>query len=63
MSDVKKFKPCPFCGSADIKIINRDEDQEVGYPYNFAECQDCGCRTEACLFETISTILWNMRKK
>ena len=64
----KKLKPCPFCGSKDVKIYSYSDGGIC------VKCLDCYCQTQACndfniagakkqsAYETVVEA-WNRREK
>ena len=49
-----KFKPCPFCGNTDIKIISEYTEHEIGRVidlHSWAQCSFCGARSSRCLID------------
>lgn len=54
------LKPCPFCGSSDLKIENvlnqaSDSDDRAVF------CQNCFARGPAVYYDGQAVLLWNMR--
>jgi Lar family restriction alleviation protein len=73
MTDRKKMeiKPCPFCGSQDVDLIQNDIEDREGWPVSIG-CMECGAscgfvytkhnpntNKEAAFFEALEE--WNMR--
>ena len=49
------FKPCPFCGNTDIKIISEYTEHVIGRAIDlhmWAQCSHCGARSKKCLIDT-----------
>lgn len=56
-SKTSNFKPCPFCGGKDVRIMEASKD-----PKTFkAQCQECQCQTSAYLAKQSATEMWNTR--
>ena len=53
-----ELKPCPFCGSKFIRIV--DWDDEDGKVY-WARCEKCYVSTQSCLRKRDVIELWNRR--
>jgi Lar family restriction alleviation protein len=56
MPEKVKLKPCPFCGSKDIKI-GMTEALEFLYCY----CNSCNSKGELCNMEESAIEAWNRR--
>lgn len=55
----EKFKPCPFCGSNNIRS---GDNWSCGYAYVL--CNNCGGMISQCYSnEEEAIIAWNTRKK
>ena len=50
---MKGLKPCPFCGSTDIRIMNN--------PYFWCWCNGCGVETMTYYTEEELIKVWNTR--
>ena len=45
MNDSIKLKPCPFCGSTNVKIVGNHTNDDCGWYYSYyVFCRDCGAR-------------------
>jgi len=53
-----QLKPCPFCGSADIRMI---ESASYGSAVYLIACQSCFVRTERSLGQQSAVDVWNRR--
>ncbi|MBR5179314.1 MAG: Lar family restriction alleviation protein [Lachnospiraceae bacterium] len=55
------LKPCPFCGSEDIHLIDRIDCSNGLQNYYHTKCKACGASTDefGCKFDAL--VAWNRR--
>lgn len=55
------IKPCPFCGSEDVKRISPDPKDGVRETYNIWQiiCSACEARGSSSTVVTIAVARWN----
>lgn len=57
----KGFLKCPFCGSDDIKLIDRIDVSDGVHTYYHAKCSGCGASTEEQKSQYDAIVAWNRR--
>ncbi|MCR5204484.1 MAG: Lar family restriction alleviation protein [Lachnospiraceae bacterium] len=55
------LKNCPFCGSADIHIIDRIDCSDGLHTYYHARCKECGVSTNEYSSQFDAIVAWNRR--
>ena len=55
------LKTCPFCGSADIHIIDRIDCSDGLHTYYHARCKECGVSTNEYPSQFDAIVAWNRR--
>lgn len=62
--EMAKFKPCPFCGNAEISLkktplVSGDIRYEGNYEYDI-RCSECGCSTALCNMDSFEEKILGM---
>jgi Lar family restriction alleviation protein len=55
---VSELKPCPFCGSLNVHVL---EEYHFANVFKPVVCRTCGCRTESVRDEQKAIEAWNRR--
>lgn len=59
-----KFKPCPFCGSENIRISKDFYVNNKGFVVNIPKsvsCMECHCKGPAFIYDKDVVKTWNIR--
>jgi len=58
-----KLKPCPFCGSEDIEVIDNSTDDEEDYILQCNGCDTAVIASNECMPEDLVGLIrhWNRR--
>ncbi len=55
------LKPCPFCGSKDIRVIDRINVSDGYHNFYHIKCKGCGASTDECKSMFDANVAWNRR--
>jgi Lar family restriction alleviation protein len=60
MEKSTELKPCPFCGSENLKVVDC-ECVDGDMTYWVVVCQECGARGGESVGANPAKVFWNMR--
>ncbi|MCR5728283.1 MAG: Lar family restriction alleviation protein [Lachnospiraceae bacterium] len=55
------LKPCPFCGSKDIRVIDRIDVSSGIRTFYHLKCKKCGASTDEFRSQFDADVAWNQR--